>query len=152
VTAYFDTSVITKWYLPEPDSVDALRVRARFAPPAALTHLHRVELVTAWHLKVLRHEIPMAIVEQALGHVEADVSAGLWELPVYDLVDVYAQAESISRRHTAILGTRSLDILHVAAAIILKVPAFITDDDRQARLARAAGLRVTMLHAKGREK
>jgi hypothetical protein len=94
----------------------------------------------------------MAIVEQALGHVEADVSAGLWELPVYDLVDVYAQAESISRRHTAILGTRSLDILHVAAAIILKVPAFITDDDRQARLARAAGLRVTMLHAKGREK
>lgn len=47
MTAYFDTSVITKWYLPEPDSVDALRVRARFAPPAALTHLHRVELVTA---------------------------------------------------------------------------------------------------------
>jgi hypothetical protein len=84
--------------------------------------------------------------------VEADVVAGLWELPVYDLVDVYSQAESISRRHTAILGARSLDILHVAAALILEAPAFITDDDRQARLARAAGLRVTMLPARGKQR
>jgi predicted nucleic acid-binding protein len=85
VTAYFDTSVITKWYLPEPDSVDALRVRARFAPPAALTHLHRVELVTAWHLKVFRREIPMGIVEQAWGHVEARrLRPDFGNLPVYD--------------------------------------------------------------------
>ena len=152
MTAYFDTSVITKWYLPEPDSAEALRVRAWFAPPAVLTHLHRVELVTAWHLKVFRHEIPRGIVEQAWGHVEADIAAGLWELPAYDLVDVYSQAESISRRYTAILGARSLDILHVAAALILGAPAFITDDDRQARLARAAGLRVTMLPARGKQR
>jgi predicted nucleic acid-binding protein len=152
VTAYFDTSVITKWYLPEPDSGAALRTRARFALPVVLTHLHRVELVTAWHLKVFRNEIPRGIVELALGHVEADVVAGLWELPVYDLVDVYSQAESISRQHTAMLGARSLDVLHVAAAIILAASAFITDDDRQARLARAAGLRVTMLPVRGRQR
>ena len=152
MTAYFDTSVITKWYLPEPDSADALRVRARFAPPAVLTHLHRVELITAWHLKVFRREIARGIVEQALGHVEADTAAGLWEAPAYDLMDVYTQAESLSRRHTAILGTRSLDILHVAAAIVLGAPAFVTHDDRQARLARAAGLRVTTLRVGGRRK
>jgi predicted nucleic acid-binding protein len=152
VNAYFDTSIITKWYLPEPDSAEALRIRARFAPPAVLTHLHRLELVTAWHLKVFRHEIPRGIVEQAWGHVEADVVAGLWKLPVYDLVDVYSQAESISRQHTAILGARSLHILHVAAAIILSAPAFVTQDDWQARLARAAGLRVTMLRARGKQR
>jgi predicted nucleic acid-binding protein len=145
VTAYFDTSVITKWYLPEPDSAQALRVRARFAPPAVLTHLHRVELVTAWHLKVFRQEISLGIVEQAWGHVQADIATGLWEPPAYDLVDVYAQAESISRQHTATLGVRSLDILHVAAAIVLGASAFVTHDDRQARLARAAGLRVSTI-------
>ncbi len=108
MTAYFDTSVITQWYLPEPDSANALRVRVRFAPPAVLTHLHRVELVTAWHLKVFRREIAVKIVDEALGHVEADAVAGLWERPAYDLADVYARAEAISRRHTAILGVRSL--------------------------------------------
>ncbi len=145
MTAYFDTSVITKWYLPEPDSDKALRVRARFAPPAVLTHLHRVELVTAWHLKVFRQELALRIVDEALGHVEADAAAGLWEGPAYDLADVYTRAELISRRHTAILGVRSLDILHVAAATILQPKAFVTADERQARLAKAAGLRVTTL-------
>lgn len=150
MTAYFDTSVISKWYLPEPDSAQALRVRARFAPPAVLTHLHRVELVTAWHLKAYRREIARGIVERALGHLEADTAAGLWEPPVYDLIDVYAQAESISRRHTAILGVRSLDILHVAAAIILGASNFVTHDDRQSKLARATGLRVTTLNTRGK--
>lgn len=145
MTAYFDTSVITKWYLPEPDSAAALRARARFAPPAVLTHLHRVELATAWHLKVFRREIALGIVEQALGHVEADATAGIWELPTYDLAEVYAKAEAISRRHTAILGVRSLDIMHVAAAMVLQSAAFVTADERQARLAKATGLRVTAL-------
>ncbi len=152
MTAYFDTSVITKWYLPEPDSAAALRVRARFAPPLVLTHLHRVELVTAWHLKVFRGEIARGIVEQALVHLDADAAAGLWEQPAYDLVDVYVQAESLSRRHTAIMGTRSLDILHVAAAIVLGTSAFVTHDARQAGLADAAGLRVTTLKARGTRK
>jgi len=148
VTAYFDTSVVTKWYLPEPDSAAALRVRARFAPPAVLTYLHRVELVTAWHLKVFRHEIAKEIIDQAWSHVEDDVAAGLWQLPDYDPVDVYSRAESLSRRYTSILGARSLDILHVAAAVVLDASAFVTHDDRQARLAKAAGLRVITLRAR----
>jgi predicted nucleic acid-binding protein len=148
VTAYFDTSVVTKWYLPEPDSADALRIRARFAPPAVLTHLHRVELVTAWHLKVFRREIAKAIVDQAWGHVDDDVAAGLWRLPDYDPVDVYSKAELLSRRYTATLGARSLDILHVAAALVLDAAAFVTHDDRQARLAKASGLRVTTLRVR----
>jgi len=147
VTPYFDTSIITKWYLPEPDSPAALRLRARFAPPAMLTHLHRIELVTAWHLKVFRGELSQGIVDQAWGHVQAGAAAGLWVIPGYDPLDVYAQAESISRRHTATLGTRSLDILHVAAAVVLGATAFVTHDDRQAKLAKVTGLRVTLLRA-----
>ena len=149
MTLYFDTSIVTKWYLPEPDSAAALRLRARFTPPAVLTHLHRIELVTAWQLKVFRRELSQEIVDQAWGHVLADAAAGLWEIPGYDPIDVYAQAESISRRHTANLGTRSLDILHVATAVVLGATAFVTHDDRQAKLAKATGLRVTMLRTHG---
>lgn len=146
--AYFDSSVITKWYLPEPDSLLALRVRARFSPPAVMTHLHRVELVTAWQLKVFRHEIAQRVVQQAMHDLEADTTAGLWEPPLYDLAAVFFEAESLSRRHTAILGARSLDILHVATAVVLGLPVFVTNDDRQAKVAKAAGLRVTTLRSR----
>ena len=143
--AYFDTSFITKWYLPEADSAKALRIRSRFAPPAALTHLHRLELVTAWQLKLFRREIPAQLVEGAWSDLEQDIADGVWELPAYDLAEVFSRAESLSRQYSSKLGTRSLDVLHVAAALALDAPAFVTADTRQAKLAKAAGLRTTLL-------
>ncbi len=52
MSAYFYTSIITKWYVRESDSEAALRVRRRFEPPAVLTRLHRLELSNAWQLKL----------------------------------------------------------------------------------------------------
>ncbi len=40
------------------------------------------------------------------------------------------------------LGCRTLDIIHVAAAIVLGAKIFITFDGRQAALAKQAGLAV----------
>src|SRR5438477_9893362 len=145
LSAYFDSSIITKWYLPEADSAAALRIRARHAPPAVLTHLHRVELTTAWHLKVFRRELRPETVEQAVADLEHDVEAGVWEVPAYDLVDVHARAEHLARRHAAALGTRTLDILHVAAALALGTNDFVTSDRRQAALAKAVRLHATLL-------
>src|SRR5438552_19039633 len=73
LNAYFDSSIITKWYLPEADSAAALRIRARHEPPAVLTHLHRVELTTAWHLKIFRRELRRDTVELAVVDLERDV-------------------------------------------------------------------------------
>jgi len=39
-------------------------------------------------------------------------------------------------------GARTLDTLHVAAARLLGAKEFLTSDDRQAKLARAIGLKV----------
>lgn len=113
-----------------------------------LTHLHRVELTTAWHLKIFRRELRPETVMQALGDLEADVDAGVWEMPGYDLADVYADAETLARRHAATFGTRTLDILHVAAAVCVGADEFVTGDRRQASLAEAAGLTVTRLPAR----
>src|SRR5439155_12845831 len=102
-----------------------LRIRARHEPPAVLTHLHRVELTTAWHLKVFRRELHLETVMQALADLEHDVDAGVWEPPAYDLGDVHTRAEHLARRHAAALGARSLDILHVAAALALGATRFV---------------------------
>jgi predicted nucleic acid-binding protein len=48
----------------------------------------------------------------------------------------------MSALYSEALGIRSLDILHVASAIVLGFPEFITFDHRQRALAKAAGLQV----------
>jgi len=45
-------------------------------------------------------------------------------------------------RSTLRLGCRTLDILHVACAIQLKVVSFVSYDERQRSLADEEGLRV----------
>ena len=49
-------------------------------------------------------------------------------------------AASLSERHSAVMGTRSLDILHVATAKALRSVEFATFDGRQRALALAVGL------------
>jgi predicted nucleic acid-binding protein len=41
------------------------------------------------------------------------------------------------------VGTRTLDTLHVASALELRATEFWTFDDRQAKLAKAVGLKVS---------
>jgi hypothetical protein len=52
------------------------------------------------------------------------------------------RATELSRKHTPALGCRSLDVLHVASALELSLPNFLTFDLRQRQLASAAGLNV----------
>jgi predicted nucleic acid-binding protein len=40
------------------------------------------------------------------------------------------------------LGTRSLDLLHVAAALALEAKVFLSFDDRQRKAAASEGLQV----------
>lgn len=47
----------------------------------------------------------------------------------------------LARRHGAELGVRTLDSLHVACALELRADRFWTFDERQAKLARAEGLK-----------
>jgi hypothetical protein len=52
----------------------------------------------------------------------------------------FRRAVRLSERHSATNGTRSLDILHVAAAKSLRAVEFISFDGRQRALASATGL------------
>ena len=77
--------------------------------------------------------------------ITADIAAGnLTETPLV-WPDVLAIADELSEKHTAALGVRSLDLLHVAAAVSLDVKTFLTCDGRQLALARVAGLRASKI-------
>jgi hypothetical protein len=102
-------------------------------------------LQNAWQLKVYRKEMPAEAAARAADDLPSDIDAGVWLLPEYDLDSVFALSMRLAREHTVALGTRSLDVLHVAAALALRERNFVIGDDRQAKLAAAVGLRVTKL-------
>ncbi len=137
--------MITKWYVAEPNSSSALALRTRFAAPCFLTDLHRLELVTCWQLMVFRKQISASAASQALGDFEADIGAGLWIAAELSATALSAEALRLSLAYAATLGTRTLDILHVASARVLGQRPFVTGDRRQAALAQAAGLQVARL-------
>lgn len=141
---YVDTGIVTKWYLPETDSFSALALRDRFSPPAVLNGLHRLELNNAWQLKVFRGELSTDMVALAWTHFVEDVQAGLWHIPDEPWSAIHSRAAELAQMHSATLGTRSLDILHVAAAEQIRCSHFLTGDQRQARLAEVIGLSVVL--------
>ena len=107
-----------------------------------LTAFGRAELVNAIALAVFRGDVDAVTGEAALADLEADVAAG--RLVSTDLLwrATLNRAAGLSAKFTPKLGTRALDVLHVASALELGLRRFVTYDDRQALLARAAGLRV----------
>src|SRR5207244_139397 len=54
-------------------------------------------------------------------------------------------AAELSQNHTPNLGTGSLDVLHVACALELRLRFFLTFDQQQQKLAAAAGLKLLRL-------
>jgi predicted nucleic acid-binding protein len=79
-----------------------------------------------------------------LADLQSDLAAGIVEIVSADWPSVHALAERLSAQHTATLGNRSFDTLHVATALHLGARELLTFDERQAALARAEGLRVSL--------
>jgi predicted nucleic acid-binding protein len=143
---YADTSFLVSLYLPDAHS-PAAWAAMKSRPYLYLTPLHDLELVNAIELAVFRKLIRRAEAKSVLRDFEQD-RGGLFALtPVPS--ESYGRAEQLARRHSAVLGTRSLDILQVATALVLKPDVFYTFDQRQRKLAKAEGMRVVPVRAEG---
>ena len=139
---YFDTGLLVKALCPEPGMAMAHEIIRGCKPPLPFTDLHALETRNAVRLKRFRNELTDAEVEWVLGTLAEDLESGLLAKPPLDLPSVFHRAEQLSRRHAAVTGARSLDILHVAAALELGATAFASLDERQRALARKAGLKL----------
>lgn len=139
---YLDTGAMAKLYFLEPDSERTVQLLAVYPPPFPFSHWQEIEIRTALRLKVFRGEMSRREAQEGLRRLQADLGAGVWQRPAYSLSDVFGEAEGLSAQHAAALGCRTLDILHVATALVLGVSDFLTFDVRQAQLARKAGLRI----------
>ena len=139
MSSYLDASVLTSLYAPDAHSAAAREYLLQAAGPFLLAPFGEAELTNAIQLRVFRREITAAQAQAALERLAAHIADGVFHATPVP-VAMYDVARQLSRRHTAALGTRTLDILHVAAALVLHADSFYTFDRAQARLARAAGL------------
>ena|SRR5436190_162222 len=133
---YFDSAIIVKLYVQEATSPDAIRLIGACAPPYALTHWQTLEVKNAIRLKAFRGEITPAEMNQSIAACEQDIATGRWERPTYKVAAVEQKAEELSTGHSVTLGCRSLDLIHVAAALVIGSKEFVTFDARQGALAK----------------
>ena len=140
--AYFDSAVLIKLYVAEPNSSEAVRWVHKFKETLVFTPLQELEVRNAIRLKAARHEITDDELRQALRHIKADFDAGFLDRPAHDWAQVWLKAEELSARHGRECQSRTLDTLHVAMACCLGIRDFISFDVRQMALAKKSGLRV----------
>jgi predicted nucleic acid-binding protein len=141
--AYADTSFLFSLYVQQVHSAKAAAYLATADwRPLPLTTFGRFELLNAIRLSVFRRQLNPKIAMVDLQTLNADIRSGVLELVPCDWPAIHAEAERLSAKYTVERGHRSMDILHVATAIVAGARGFLTFDQHQAQLASAEGLAV----------
>ncbi len=138
MTIYADSSFFVSHYLQDAHSAEAQR-RMLSLPEVWFTPFQRVELIHAVFQHCFRNYIGADEARIVLADLDRDCKLGVWRLRDQP-PGTFARCEQIARRRVATLGVRTLDTLHVAAALELGATHFWTFDQRQTRLAEAEGL------------
>ncbi len=142
MNAYADTSFLVSLYSPDTNTVQAVAEIKRLNPTLLLTPLGELELFNALELRVFRHEATRGQVNAARALIVAHFKSGFFALKPMP-VAVYERAKLLARRKSAQWGVRTLDILHVASAALLRTEVFLSFDLRQLKLARSTGLKTS---------
>jgi len=138
--AYADTGFLVSLYGQDDHSAEATAL-IRSKPVFILTPLGEAEFTNAIQLRVFRKDWTRrearSVQEVFLQH-QAD---GVFRTEQMG-PEIWEKALVLSRRHSAKLGARTLDILHVATALFVRPDVFYSFDSRQRGLARAEQLRI----------
>ena len=146
--AYPDTSFLYAFYLKQSNSPIASAYAATMDEPLHVTSLLQYEFRQSLRFQAWRHTanprlgIALAEAQEVLTKFERDLESGIAVLAPCSLADVLRRAEDLSNRRTITGGHRTLDVLHVATALVLGAEDFLTFDVNQGELAQAEGLKV----------
>jgi predicted nucleic acid-binding protein len=140
--AYADTSFLVSLYTPDANSEDAFALFVKGPDLFVLTPFGEAEFVNAIELRVFRKEISSAQADRSLADFQRDVRNGAFRVIGSVSASSYERALLLSRRFTRQLGTRGMDVIHVAIALEEGAEVFYTFDRLQRKLADHADLTV----------
>ncbi len=139
---YADSSFLVSLFGEDNNSVVAKRHVARYALILPFNPLHGLEVRNFLRLAVKRGEFDAVDRHVAFMEIKADLGEGLLLHQTINWTEALRRAEILSQRHTETLGTRAVDILHVAIALESGAERFLSFDAVQRQLAGAEGLDV----------
>ncbi len=142
MSAAADSSLVVALYLNEADSTRADAACASLAPPIRLTDWHRVEIANAFQRAVKNSRITAEQAALLWLAFTDDVTTGRFEIVQVDHAAVLDRTLTLTQKHTATTGTRSLDLIHIASALEIGATDFLSFDHRQRLTASAEGLKV----------
>ena len=138
---YLDSSLLVSLYCLDANSAAAAAALQVAKAQLLMTTLGELETFNAFGLRLFRGEISSSQADSARQSFEKDLRDGVFllrELPE----PAFERARQLSRELTHKLGTRTADLLHVAAAVELKATGFFSFDLQQRKMAQAAGLKL----------
>lgn len=138
MTTYADTSFFVSLYVKDAHSIAADRMLGGGERPP-ITPLHIAEWTHAIAQQVFRRQMTIAEADRLNRDFHDDCVTRIWKTISVPETSLELCAD-LGRRYGPKLGVRTLDSLHVACALELNAKQFWTFDDRQGRLAKAAGL------------
>lgn len=140
---YADSGFVISLYLTtEGTSAQARKEVKRASKPILLSPLSLLEIRNALNFGINRGEITSDQRDAVLAEIDAQIAKGFFRMVEASQSSIYAKAQELSNKHTPTIATRSLDLMHLAAALLSAARTFLTFDKRQAKAAAAVGLLV----------
>jgi len=137
MTHYPDSSFLVSCYIPDANTPNAQAYLNRIQAPLVFTSLHALEVRNAFKLGVFRGFFADKDAASAWSNLEADLRSGRLVKTTVKWPVAFRVAAHLSEVK---LGTRSLDILHIASAKAIRAAELLSFDVRQRSLGQLVGL------------
>ena len=140
---FADSSFLVSLHLPHDRfSAKAREIAIPFRDAIAYPLLVELELTNTIWRAVGEKRIPARSAASLLDAVNRDLTQGFLVRRPLDAVAHCRNAIELSTEYAVQHLTRTLDVLHVAAALMLEAKILVSFDDRERRLAASIGLKL----------
>ena len=137
-----DTSFLLSFYGSDVNTAAALWHVQQHQVPLLIHDVSLLEFENAIRLQEFRGKLSMHEAVRIISGFQTDIGAGRVVMTALSQPLLFQTASRLSALHTRALGNRAYDILQVAAALVAGADEFLSFDERQRKLANAAGLAV----------
>ncbi|MGD0831101.1 MAG: type II toxin-antitoxin system VapC family toxin [Terracidiphilus sp.] len=141
---YLDSSLLFSVHSADINSREAVRLLQAASEPLAVTQLCPIEVINALSLRIFRGEITIKQAQDSISDLEKNLRSGIFGLRPFP-ENTFTRARSLAQMLTPVIGARSADLLHVAAALELGCNSLYSFDRKQRLAAQSAGLIVNPL-------
>jgi predicted nucleic acid-binding protein len=142
---FFDTGVALKLVVAEPLSAKVLAFVKKRRLVIPTTRLIELEMETAMIALAFRQAITSGELHSAKSLIAAMTSQGKFIPTGLSLDEIAMESLRLSPRIALKTGCRTLDLMHIATALLLGCQEFVSTDQRQLKAARLAGFKTVDL-------